>query len=172
MAETLTAAELQTAIEHLSAAIQDLARQHPIALLGIANGGITLTRILADRLGPEVPWGMVNALFHRDDVGRKPVPADFKPTSFDFPIDDAHLVLVDDVFASGRTLRAALNEIFDHGRPATVRCAVLIDADRAILPLRPDIVGLTKPCGRHELLRIELNPEDPTRHTASIVTLA
>jgi len=169
MAVTLTAAELQAAIDRLAQALRTLAAQHPIALLGIANGGIQLTRILARQLGEDMPWGVLNALFHRDDVGLKPIPANFHSTNFDFPIDDAHLVLVDDVFASGRTVRAALNELFDHGRPATVHLAVLVDAERPRLPVRPDFTGLSVPCPRDQLLRIDLDLADPTRHTAQLV---
>jgi pyrimidine operon attenuation protein / uracil phosphoribosyltransferase len=169
MAEALTAADLQAAIDRLARDLSALAETHPIALLAIANGGIELTRILASRLGPDVPWGVVNALFHRDDVGLKPISADFQATGIDFPIDDAHLVLVDDVFATGRTVRAALNELFDHGRPATVHLAVLIDADRPILPIRPDFRGCRHPCPPGVLIKLTLDSHDPSRHTAELV---
>ena len=171
MAESLTAAELQTAFEHLVSELRTLAESHPIALLGVANGGIRLARMLAAELGPEVPFGVLNALFHRDDLGLKPILADFQATHFDFPIDDAHLVVVDDVFASGRTARAALNELFDHGRPATVRFAVLVDVDHPILPIRPDFVGVHSPCGPDKLITVHLDPNDPSAHTAKLTSI-
>ncbi len=166
MADPLSAADLQDAFERLVEALHRLGTAHPIALLGIANGGIPIARMLAEALDGEVPCGTLNALFYRDDVGRQPIPADFQSTSFDFPVDDAHIVLVDDVFATGRTIRAALNELFDHGRPASVHLAVLIDAKRPILPIQPDFVGLHFPCPGGQLIKVHLDPADPTAHTA------
>lgn len=170
MAEPLTAAELKAAFERLTSELKMLAKTHPIALLGIANGGIPLVRMLARALGPDTQYGVLNALFHRDDVGLKAIQADFQATNFDFPIDDAHLVLVDDVFASGRTLRAALNELFDHGRPATVRVAVLVDVDQAILPLKPDFVGVHCACAPDQLIKVVLDENNPSGHTSVLTS--
>lgn len=172
MADPLTAADLQAAVERLADQLRALAKTQPIALLGIANGGITLAQHLARQIGEDTQWGTLNALFHRDDVGSKPVLADFKPTSFDFAVDDAHLVLIDDVYASGRTIRAALNELFDHGRPASVSLAVLVDTRRRVLPIRPDFCGLEFPCEPHTKLHVSIDPEDSSAHTAQLVSLS
>jgi pyrimidine operon attenuation protein/uracil phosphoribosyltransferase len=110
-------------------------------LVAVANGGIALAARLRESLGASAPVGIVNALFHRDDISLQPILKDFQPTDLPFPVDDARILLIDDVFASGRTLRAALNELFDHGRPAEVRCAVLIDTGCRRLPLLPDFTG-------------------------------
>ena len=172
MAEPLQAADLQGAIERLGGELRALQERFPIVLLGIANGGVTLARLLAESLGRDTPWGTLNALFHRDDIGLKPVSSDFQPTQFDFDIDGAHVVLVDDVFASGRTVRAALNELFDHGRPASVHLAVLVETARARLPIRPDHVGLHYPCGADETVEITIHPTDPHAHTAELRRLS
>ncbi len=171
MAEPPSAAELQAGIDHLAEQLAALATVREIALLGIANGGIVLAQMLAQRLGEGVEHGVVNALFHRDDLGLTPVPSNFQPSSFEFRIDDAHIVLVDDVFASGRTARATLNELFDHGRPATVHLAVLVDTQRPRLPLRPDFVGLNLSCGENQTLHIQLDPNPARAHTASLESL-
>lgn len=171
MAQPPTAADLQTAVDRLAKQLTSLSKEKPIALLGIANGGITLTETLAQAIGG-VEWGTLNILFHRDDVGTKPIPADFKATNFSCAVDDAHLVLVDDVFASGRTIRAALNEIFDHGRPASITLAVLIDTARPALPIRPDFVGLEFPCNESQQLKVTIHPTDATAHTSELIQLS
>lgn len=172
MAEPPSAADLQSAVDSLARQLRALAATKPIALLGVANGGIALTRILAASIGRDIEWGTLNILFHRDDVGTKPIPADFKATNFNFGIDHAHLVLIDDVFASGRTIRAALNEIFDHGRPASISLAVLIDTARRALPIRPDFVGLEFPCHERQKLNVSIHSSDASAHTAELVHLS
>jgi|TARA_B110000438_G_C15807628_1_gene648179 pyrimidine operon attenuation protein/uracil phosphoribosyltransferase len=172
MAEPLSAADLQAAVDRLASQLTTLSKEKPIALLGIANGGISLTKKLAEAIGGGIEWGTLNILFHRDDVGTKPIPADFKATDFSCAVDDAHLVLVDDVFASGRTIRAALNEIFDHGRPASITLAVLIDTARRALPIRPDYVGVEFPCNDSQQLKVTIHPTNTTAHTAELIQLS
>jgi len=120
---------------------------HSLAVAGIANGGLVLGRLIAEklseRLGRDIPCGTVNIAFQRDDIGSKPIPLDAENTEFPFDVNDATIVLVDDVFFSGRTARAAMNEVFDQGRPAALELAVLCDRGHRKLPIHPDYVGIT-----------------------------
>ncbi len=117
-----------------------------LAVAGIANGGLVLGRriakALAERLGRDVPCGTVNIAFQRDDIGQKPIPLDAENTDFPFDVNEATVILVDDVYFSGRTARAAMNEVFDQGRPAALELAVLCDRGHRKLPIHPDYVGV------------------------------
>ncbi len=135
------------AIEHLS---QRIAERHAgteeLGIVGIANGGIPLAQRLStklsEKLGRNIPWGSLNAQFHRDDVGHKPIPKAFMRTDIPFVIDGITVILTDDVLFSGRTTRAAMNELFDHGRPTRVELAALCDRGGRRLPIQADYVGL------------------------------
>lgn len=142
MSQPIAVSETDAALERLAAAIAGRCAKGTYYLIGIADGGIHLTQLLAERLPGNPRWGVLNALFHRDDVGLKAVFNDFQPSSIDFVVEDARIVLVDDVFATGRTVRAALNELFDHGRPSEVLLATLVDTGQRRLPLHPDFVGM------------------------------
>lgn len=117
----------------------------PILFVGIANGGIPISRELGARMGRmtkrNFPVGVVDCSFHRDDIGEQPIPKEVTPTDIRTALDGATVVLVDDVLESGRTARAALNEIFDLGRPVSVILAVVIDRGGRRLPIQPDVVG-------------------------------
>ena len=113
--------------------------------VAVADGGIALGRAMMDAVPPIRRVGILNASFHRDDVGLKPIPKAFQPTDLAFDTEGAQVLLIDDVFATGRTVRAALNELFDHGRPAEVRLAVLIDTGHRRFPVCADFVGLKLP---------------------------
>src|SRR5258708_1251476 len=134
--KTFGAEALYSAIERLSSGI---AARHPSAqktvLLGIANGGIELARRLSQTL--KLPVGTLDISFHRDDFGAKPIPKEFTPTIIPFDVTGATVILVDDVLFSGRTVKAALDELFDHGRPAKVELAILVDPGGPMLPLPP-----------------------------------
>lgn len=127
----------------------EIARRHcrtqGLAVAGIANGGLILGRRLAHeletRLGRPVPCGTVNIAFQRDDIGQKPIPLDAANTDFPFDVNQSTVILVDDVYFSGRTARAAINEVFDQGRPEAVELAVLCDRGHRKLPIHPDYAG-------------------------------
>jgi len=166
--QTLPPAEIHAAIDRLPATIS---KRHPkttgLLLLGIANGGITLARRLAERL-PGTRAGVVDISFHRDDIGRHPIPKEFAPTHIPADVNNATIILIDDVIQSGRTINAALNEIFDHGRPARVELAVLIDRGGRRLPIAPDYTALTLAVPDTEKLILRLDPEKPARDTFEI----
>jgi pyrimidine operon attenuation protein/uracil phosphoribosyltransferase len=139
---------IATALEALVEKIVARHRETPVlAVAGIANGGITFSRKLAQqlalRLCRDVPLGVVNIAFHRDDIGRQPIPLNSAATDLPFAIDDATLILADDVYHTGRTARAAINEVFDQGRPALVELAVLCDRGHRRLPIVPDYIAFT-----------------------------
>ncbi|MCC5834852.1 MAG: bifunctional pyr operon transcriptional regulator/uracil phosphoribosyltransferase PyrR [Opitutales bacterium] len=127
------------------------------AIVGVANGGVELARRIRDDLLPDSPVGILNLTFHRDDIALKPIPKDFMATDIPFDVDDRTILLVDDVFATGRSARAALNELFDYGRPQQVCLAVLVDIDQRLLPIHPDFSGHQTQLGAGEKVHVSLN---------------
>lgn len=110
-----------------------------ILMIGVRTGGVWV----AERLRPrfDCPLGRLNISFYRDDFSRIGVHPTVTPSCLSFRLEDRHVVLVDDFLYTGRTVRAALNEIFDYGRPATVTLAVLFDREGRELPIQADVVG-------------------------------
>lgn len=167
-AKTLPAAELHSAIDRLAQAISERHRAASgLILLGIANGGITLARRLAGRLSAK-KVGTIDISFHRDDIGRYPIPKEFSPTIIPGDVNGATVVLVDDVLFSGRTVKAALDELFDHGRPAKVELAVLIDRPGRRLPIAADFVGMTLEASETEKIVVHLDAAHPANDSVTI----
>jgi pyrimidine operon attenuation protein / uracil phosphoribosyltransferase len=165
---TLAAAELHAAIESLAVSIEKRHGPRPaVLLLGIANGGLELNRRLGKRLGAST--GTIDISFHRDDIGQKPIPKEFAPTMIPGDVADARVILVDDVLFSGRTVKAALDELFDHGRPQAVELAVLIDRGGRRLPLAADYCGLHVDAKPDEKVVVRLDPADPSRDEAQVI---
>ena len=104
-------------------------------LVGIHSGGVWIARRLSELLGLPGEIGLIDVSFYRDDFGEKGLHPPVKPTSIPFEIEARHLILVDDVLYTGRTTRAAINELFDYGRPASVKLAVLADRGGRELPI-------------------------------------
>lgn len=129
-----------------------------VGIIGIHSGGVWIARALHEALGTELPLGEINITFYRDDFSRIGMHPRVKPSNLPFAVEDRHIVLVDDVLYTGRTIRAALNEIFDYGRPASVTLAVLVDRGERELPIQADVVGqqITTQAGEHVKL---LGPE-------------
>lgn len=115
-------------------------RERPL-MVGIRTGGVWVAQRLRALLGVEEPLGELSINFYRDDFTRIGLHPRVEPSSLPFCVDDRHILLVDDVLQTGRTVRAALNEIFDYGRPASVTLAVLVDRGGHELPVRADVVG-------------------------------
>ena len=105
------------------------------ALVGIYTGGLWLAERLHKALGIAQPLGAIDVSFYRDDYGSKGLHAKPQRTEIPFDVDGAHVILVDDVLFTGRTTRAALNELFDFGRPGVVELAVLVDRGSRELPV-------------------------------------
>lgn len=125
-----------------------------VVLVGLQRGGVWIARQLAESLERiegigTVPLGSLDVSFYRDDVGLRPiVPGSV--TDLPVTLDGANVVLVDDVLFTGRTVRAALDALNDHGRPRTVQLAVIVDRGHRELPIRPDYVGKNLPTSRSE----------------------
>ncbi len=128
-------------------------RDRPL-MIGIRTGGVWVAERLHPMLGIEEPLGELSINFYRDDFTRIGLHPRVEPSSLPFHVDDRHILLVDDVLQTGRTVRAALNEIFDYGRPASVTLAVLADRGGHELPVRADVVGATVRLGPGEHLKL------------------
>lgn len=111
------------------------------ALVGIHSGGVWLMRRILQTLNSEIPFGTLDAALYRDDYAARGLKANLKPSDIVFDVTDKHIILIDDIFYTGRTTRAAMNELFDYGRPASITLAVLINRGGAQLPITPNITG-------------------------------
>ena len=137
-----------------------------VALVGIHTRGVPLAqrlrRLIEDFSGSEVELGTVDITFYRDDVSVRGGDAPLHPqplvrsTRLDFPLEGKTCILVDDVLYTGRTIRAAIEALFDYGRPARVQLAVLADRGHREPPIRPDYVGKNLPTGRDERVQVQL----------------
>jgi pyrimidine operon attenuation protein / uracil phosphoribosyltransferase len=137
-----------------------------VALVGIHTRGAVLARrlhtLVGELTGSEVPLGDLDISFYRDDLparepGAQPV---VHASHLDFELDGRTVVLVDDVLFTGRTVRAAIDALFDYGRPARVQLAVLADRGHRELPIRPDYVGKNLPTARSERVNVRLEETD------------
>ncbi len=158
---------INQAIERVASAIAARhAQTDRLLLLGIANGGIVLAARLAARLkkaGLKPGTGTIDISFHRDDIGRNPIPKEFSPTIIPHDVNGATVILVDDVLYSGRTVKAALDELFDHGRPTRVELAVLVDRGGRRLPVSADYAGLTVAATDQEKVVVHLDATHPAK---------
>ena len=129
------------------------------ALIGIRTGGVWLADVMSKRLGLKEPWGELDISFYRDDFSRIGLNPKVKPSSLPFSTEDRDIILIDDVIMSGRTIRAAMNEIFDYGRPASIILATLVDLGARELPVQPDVTGRVLALQSHQ--RVKLRGPDP-----------
>ena len=137
-----------------------------VALVGIHTRGVPLAhrlrRLIDELSGEEVALGSIDITFYRDDVqvrsGEPPRHAQplVRATRLDFPLEGRTVILVDDVLYTGRTIRAAIDALFDYGRPARVQLACLADRGHRELPIRPDYVGKNLPTSRRERIQVQL----------------
>lgn len=111
------------------------------ALVGIHSGGVWLMQRIQASINQEIATGTLDAALYRDDFAQRGLKAQSRPSDLSFDIQNKHIMLIDDIFYTGRTTRAAMNELFDYGRPASVQLAVLINRGGAQLPIQPNIVG-------------------------------
>ncbi len=137
-----------------------------VALVGIHRRGVPLAqrlrRLIEERSGVELALGQLDITFYRDDVQvrggdapRHPQPV-VRSTALGFPLEGKTVVLVDDVLYTGRTIRAAIEALFDYGRPERIQLAVLVDRGHRELPIRPDYVGKNLPTSRDERIQVQL----------------
>ncbi len=131
------------------------------AMVGIHSGGVWIAQQLHARMAISEPLGSLDISFYRDDFTRIGINPVVQPSRLPFSIDNRHIILVDDVLHTGRTIRAALNELFDYGRPASIMLAVLIERSGRELPIAADVVGAHVETGSNE--HIKLTGPDPLR---------
>ena len=156
--------DVDTLIARLAGALDEhLARngvEHPL-MVGIHTGGVWVAKRLAPLVKVEPQLGTLNINFYRDDFTRIGMHPRVSPSELPFEIQDRHIVLIDDVLYTGRTIRAALNEIFDYGRPASVTLGVLVERSGREIPIQADAVGEKLDLGPDEYVKL-LGP-DPLR---------
>jgi pyrimidine operon attenuation protein/uracil phosphoribosyltransferase len=164
---------IHNALLHIT---EEIAKAHkktenPV-IIGIADGGNEPARriatMLSEKWNREIPCGFVNALFHRDDITQRTIFKEYMRTEIPVSIDNATVILVDDVLSSGRTVRAALNELFDNGRPECVELAVLCDLDRKNLPIQANYIGFKMETNSNEKVKIKLSETDPKHDTLTV----
>ena len=156
-------------IDNIPAIIDDMAGQLDTliansgfsdpAMVGIHTGGVWIAKLLHAKLGIAEPLASLDIAFYRDDftrIGMNPV---VQPSQLPFSIDDRHIIIVDDVLHTGRTIRAAMNELFDYGRPASITLATLIERGGRELPIEARVVGRHIKLEPHE--HIKLTGPDP-----------
>ncbi|HPQ95480.1 MAG: bifunctional pyr operon transcriptional regulator/uracil phosphoribosyltransferase PyrR [Thiothrix sp.] len=142
---------LEQLVDQLVAQLQDYIRAHQLGdpvMVGIHRSGVWLAQVLHQRLGIREELGEINVSFYRDDFRRSGLPIQTQPTRLPLSLEDRHVLLIDDVIHSGRTVRAALNELFDYGRPASVTLAVLVARQHRELPIEPQLSVLQEEPGR------------------------
>ena len=148
-----------------------------IALVGIHRRGAVLAArlkgLVEELLDAEVPLGDIDIAFYRDDLITRGASPVVHASHLDFSLDDRTLVIVDDVLFTGRTARAAIEALFDYGRPARVQLAVLADRGHRELPIRPDYVGKNLPTARGERVNVRVAELDGTDEvTISVMEMA
>ncbi len=164
----LDAPQMASALERLAETVlQDCGQDPNLVLIGIRTRGLPLAERLRERLmgrlGRQLPLGSLDITLYRDDIAEKRGIPIVRPTEIPFPLKDKTVLLVDDVAFTGRTVRAALDALQDHGRPKRVYYAVLVDRGGRELPIQPDYTGAkieVDPSQRVRVKMRELDQED------------
>lgn len=137
---------------------------HQLCLIGIQRRGVPLAMRIAEKIasieGQQVPVGILDITFYRDDLSLLAEHPVIKGTSMPFAIQDQKVILIDDVLYTGRTTRAAIEAIFDVGRPQSIQLAILIDRGHRELPIRADYTGKNVPTARSEIIHVHLKEVD------------
>lgn len=132
---------LQDMTVRLRAILDNRHIEQPL-VIGIHTGGVWIAEALHQQLQVKDPMGTLDISFYRDDFSKVGMHPQVRPSELPFSVEDRHIILVDDVLQSGRTIRAAMNEIFDYGRPASILLAVLVERDGRELPIEPTVAGM------------------------------
>ncbi len=142
----MTELNAQQLTENLGKDLKSYLSEHEIVdpiFIGIQTGGVWIAKQLQTLLNNKDKLGVLDITFYRDDFSRVGIQPTVKPSKLPLSVDNQHIVLIDDILHTGRTIRAALNEIFDYGRPASVTLVVLVQRNGKELPIQPDVVAKT-----------------------------
>jgi pyrimidine operon attenuation protein/uracil phosphoribosyltransferase len=140
-------------------------------MIGIRTGGVWIAEQMHQRLNISEPLGLLDISFYRDDFSQIGVNPNVKPSQLPTHIEGRDIILIDDVFYTGRTIRAAMNEIFDYGRPNQIVLAVLIERDGRQIPLSPDCVGARITLNANQRIKLT-GPEPLAVHLETIDAVA
>ena len=160
---TLSADDIQAGIERLANAIRIQTDGQPIALVGIRSRGDEVAERLLTLLSDdnrELAFGILDISLYRDDFEHLHENPALQESDISFPVDGSHIILVDDVLFTGRTIRAALDALSDYGRPGKVELAVLIDRGHREMPIQPDYVGIALDTSRMDHVLVSLEGTD------------
>jgi len=163
MSRVLGEREIEEGIERLARAIRERCGDRPIALVGIRSRGDEVAERVCNRLAEddrELDLGMLDISLYRDDYEHLRSNPKLQGSEIAFEVEGAHLILIDDVIFTGRTIRAALDALSDYGRPGKVELAALIDRGHRELPIQPDYVGIALETARHDHVHVSLAGTD------------
>ncbi len=149
--------DINALIDEMAQQLTALLKQDGISdpcMIGIHTGGAWIAEALHQRLGIKEPLGSLDIGFYRDDFSRIGMHPQVKPSHLPFEVEERTIILVDDVLQTGRTIRAALNEIFDYGRPARIILVALVDRSGRELPIQADVTGIRLSLGAHEQIKL------------------
>ena len=156
--------EMRRTLVRIAHEIVERTGGHDVALVGIHRRGAVLGRrlhgLVSELLDASVPFGEIDISFYRDDLSMRASQPLVAASAIDFPVEAHTIVLVDDVLYTGRTVRAAIDALFDYGRPRRVQLAVLADRGHRELPFRPDYVGKNLPTARSEHVKVRVEEID------------
>jgi len=150
--------DVNTALNRMTDQLRTRLPRDPV-MVGIHTGGVWVAQRLHRALALADPLGTLDISFYRDDFTRIGMHPQVKASSLPAALDDRHVILVDDVLQTGRTIRAALNEIFDYGRPASVTLAVLIAREGRELPIEAQVAGESLALSKREHLKLVGGPD-------------
>jgi pyrimidine operon attenuation protein/uracil phosphoribosyltransferase len=160
----LDEADIRRTLVRIAHEIVEKNAGRPVALVGIHRRGAHIAKrvhgLVSDLLGHDVPLGDIDIAFYRDDLSLRAADPAVHASNLSFRLEDYTVVLVDDVLYTGRTARAAIEALFDYGRPARVQLAVLADRGHRELPIRPDYVGKNLPTARSERVNVRVQELD------------
>ncbi len=160
---TLTAQDITDGVERLAHAIREKSQGQPLALVGIRSRGDEVAERLLNILSEDdrdLSFGVLDISLYRDDFEHLHENPALQQSDIPFPVEGAHVILVDDVLFTGRTIRAALDALADYGRPSIVELAVLIDRGHREMPIQADYVGISLDTHRSDHVWVSLEGTD------------